>query len=161
LPPEHQVEGLKIYREYWDRTMLDDVKLLPGALELLRGLHEESAAIAICTNKIGSSSRLICDKLGMTPFLKAVVGAGDTPWLKPDPEFTGHMVQLVGGTRDNCLLVGDSPYDIQAAHNGGLNAWCVTTGTHEAPQLRVAGADEVFDALPEIGRALGLESIRG
>jgi len=64
------------------------------------------------------------------------------------------MVQLVGGEIDSCLLVGDSPFDVQAAHNGGLKAWCVTTGTHSAAQLLAAGADAVYPGLPELGRDL-------
>ena len=156
LPPEHQTDGLRIYREYWDRTMLDDVTLMPGAVELLQALQAKQAVLAVCSNKIGTSSRLICDKLGLSPFLSAVVGAGDTPWLKPQPEFTAHLLRLLDARAATSLLVGDSPYDIQAAHNGGLKAWCVTTGTHAAPQLRVSGADGVFDSLAEIGRALGL-----
>jgi phosphoglycolate phosphatase len=154
VPPEHRVEGLRIYHDYWEKIMLDDVKLLPGALELLQSLHERGAVLAVLSNKLGSSSRPICQALGLTPYLRAVVGAKDTPWLKPDPGLTQHMVQLLGASAESCLAVGDSPFDVQAAHNGGLKAWCVTTGTHSAPQLLAAGADAVYPGLAELGRDL-------
>jgi phosphoglycolate phosphatase len=64
------------------------------------------------------------------------------------------MVQLLGASAESCLAVGDSPFDVQAAHNGGLKAWCVTTGTHSAPQLLAAGADAVYPGLAELGRDL-------
>jgi len=154
VPPEHRAEGLRIFNEYWETIMLDDVKLMPGAFDLLQALHSRGAVLAVWSNKLGSSSRPVCQALGLTPFLRAVVGAKDTPWLKPDPRFTAHMVQLVGGEIDSCLLVGDSPFDVQAAHNGGFKAWCVTTGTHSAAQLQAAGADAVYPGLPELGRDL-------
>jgi phosphoglycolate phosphatase len=149
-------EALGVYREYWDRTMLQDVILMPGARDLLTALHGRGAVLAVITNKLGSSSRLICEHLGIQPLLRAVVGAKDTAWLKPEPEFTRHVLQLVGADPASALLVGDSPYDIQAAHGGGLPAWCVSIGTHTARELEQAGADRIFAGLPELGQALGL-----
>jgi phosphoglycolate phosphatase len=52
------------------------------------------------------------------------------------------------------MLVGDSPFDVMAAHNGGFPCWCVTTGTHDAEQLRAAAADAVFPDLFELHAAL-------
>jgi phosphoglycolate phosphatase len=85
----------------------------------------------------------------------AVVGAGDTPWIKPSPELTAHVLRLLGAEPASAVLVGDSPYDVRAARNGGLPAWCVATGTHDAGQLRAAGADAVFADLKAL--AAGLE----
>jgi phosphoglycolate phosphatase len=53
------------------------------------------------------------------------------------------------------LLVGDSPFDVQAARHGGFAAcWCVTTGTHDAEELRAAGADRVFPDLATLHHVL-------
>lgn len=147
-------EALRIYRPYWDRHMLDEVTLMPGARELLEGLHARGVALAALTNKHGPSSRRICDHLGITPLLRAVVGAGDTAWLKPRPELTAHVLARLGGDKGSSLLVGDSPYDVETAHNAGLPAWCVATGTHAPDQLRAAGADRIFASLTEIAAAL-------
>jgi HAD superfamily hydrolase (TIGR01509 family) len=158
LPKERLAEGMGIYRAYWDRTMLDDVKLLPGARELLDGLHAKGCDLGVITNKLGSSSRQICDHLGITPLMKAIAGAKDTEWLKPAPEFTRHVLDLMGSPDPkDCLLVGDSPWDIQAAHVGGMPAWCVTTGTHAATELQEAKADRIFPDLFELAKAVERE----
>ncbi len=151
---ERLAAALPIYRAYWDATMLDDVKLLPGTRELLSLLHGRGAKQAVFTNKLGSSSRYICEHLGIAAVLDGVYGAKDTPWLKPDPKFTAHALARLGGEPDTTLLVGDSPYDIQAAHNGGFPCWVVTTGTHTADELRAAGADKVFPDLIALSAAL-------
>jgi len=148
--------ALKIYRTYWDRTMLDDVVLLPGARILLEALHARGATLGVLSNKLGSSSRLICDHLGITPLLQAVVGAQDTAWLKPQPELIAHTLGLLGKSADGAAMVGDSPYDIEAAHNAALPAWCVTTGTHDAAELRAARADAIYPNLDALRAALGL-----
>jgi phosphoglycolate phosphatase len=159
LGPEHtdKVEaGLTVYREHWDRTMLDDVTALPGALELLARLQAAGVSPAVLTNKHAGSSRLICTHLGMDPYLAGVFGAGDTPWLKPDPRLTRHALAALGAAADATLLVGDSPYDVQTGKNGGLAIWAVTTGTHSAVELEAAGADLVLDGLAAVQRQFGL-----
>ena len=52
------------------------------------------------------------------------------------------------------MLIGDSPFDVQAAHNGGFPCWCVATGTHTGDELRTAGADAVFADLFALSAAL-------
>jgi phosphoglycolate phosphatase len=148
-------EALPIYREFWERTMLDGVALMPGARELLDALHARGAKLGVFTNKLGTSSRLICDHLEITGFFGAIVGAKDTPWLKPAPEFTAHVLEKLGAAPATSLLVGDSPYDVQAAHAGPFPCWAVTTGTHSAEQLSEAGADQIFPDLIALRAALG------
>lgn len=157
IGPARVAEALPIYRAYWDATMLDDVILLPGALELLQSLHARGTKLAVFTNKLGSSSRLICAHLGLAPFLQGNFGARDTAWLKPQPEFAAHVLALLAANPATTLLVGDSPFDIAAAHNAGLPCWAVTTGTHNSHELHTAGADAVFANLTAVSAALGVD----
>jgi phosphoglycolate phosphatase len=151
---ERVEEALGIYRPYWSETMLHDVVLFPGARELLERLHAAGARLAVLTNKHGPSSRLICDHLNITPLLTGVYGAGDTPWLKPQLEFTRYALEQLRADASTALLVGDSPWDVEAAKNGGFPSWCVTTGTHTAAELAAAGADRVFRDLIQLNREL-------
>ena len=154
--PRLKAAALAIYRPYWDRTMLEDVKLLPGTRELLVKLHAQGAILAVLTNKHGPSSRLVCQHLGLTPLLRGIYGATDTPWLKPQREFTQHALQARGAEAATAMLVGDSSYDVQTAQNAGFPAWCVTTGTHDAPQLAAAGATQVFPDFFALAQELGV-----
>jgi phosphoglycolate phosphatase-like HAD superfamily hydrolase len=146
--------ALQIYREYFDLTMLDGVILLPGAREFLEGLRARGAVSGVLTNKYGIASRRICEYLGLKPLLGAVVGAKDTAWLKPQRELTEHTLALLGGSADGAIMVGDSPFDIETAHNAGFPAWCVTTGTHDAAELRSAKADAVYPDLNALREAV-------
>lgn len=147
-------EALAIYRPYWTATMLNDVQLLPGARELLERLHAAGATLAVLTNKHGPSSRLVCDHLGITPLLRGIFGAADTLWLKPQPEFTRYALEQLGAEAATAMLVGDSPWDVEAARNLGFPSWCVTTGTHSAQELAAAGADKIFPDLVALNREL-------
>lgn len=154
--PESIAQAIPFFRACWPKHILVGVTPLPGALELLAGLHAGGVGGAVFTNKHGPSAREVCDHLGMTPFLQKIFGAFDTPWLKPQREFSDHVLRTLGADPATTLLVGDSPYDVQAGRNGGFPVWCVTTGTHTREELVTAGADAVYDSLTEVASALGV-----
>jgi len=144
------------YVPYWNATNLDDVALLPGASEILQKLVQAGTSCGVFTNKRGYSAREVCAHLGLAPLLKGVYGVGDTPWLKPEVAFTEYVLIQLGAKPAETLLVGDSPFDVQTARNGGLAFIGVATGTHSAEELKAAGADRVATDLFGVARELGL-----
>lgn len=145
---------LPLYLEHWRATNLDDVKLMPGALELVHAACERGLTCAVLTNKRGDASRTVCAHLGLTPHLAAIFGANDTPWLKPEPEFARHALTQLGAEAASTVLVGDSIYDLTAAQNAGLAFVGVTTGTHSAAELRAHGATEIYPSLDAASPAI-------
>jgi phosphoglycolate phosphatase len=127
---------------------------MPGGGELVRALHARGLRLAVLTNKVGEISRGICTHLELSPYLDLVLGANDSAWRKPQPEFTALALDRLGANAPETVLIGDSPYDIDAAHAGGLAALCVTTGTHTAAELSDAGADAIFPDLHTLGAAV-------
>lgn len=151
IPEERLQEGLAIYRPYWDRTMLDDAELMAGGRELLEWLNERGVVCGVFTNKHGPSGRAVCEHLGVAGLLQGIYGAKDTPWVKPQPEFAAHVLKELGGQAPSTLMIGDSPFDVEAARNGGFaDCWCVTTGTHSEEELRAAGATVVLSGLNDV-----------
>ena len=160
LPAELIPAAIEIHLAYTKEILLEDVKLMSGGLALLQDLHARGVTLAVYTNKHGDYSRRICTHLGVTPLLAGIYGAGDTPWLKPQAEFAAHVLGELRAEPATTLMVGDSPFDVQAAHNGGFPCWAVTTGTHDAAQLTAAGADRVFPDLTQLHSALLTEMPR-
>jgi phosphoglycolate phosphatase len=154
IAEQHVAPAAALWREHLARTYLDDVTLMPGGGELVRALHTRGLRLAVFTNKIGETSRGICAHLGLSPHLDLVLGANDSPWRKPQPEFTALALERLGTSAADSVLIGDSPYDIDAARAGGMAALCVTTGTHTAEELAAAGADAIFPDLPALGAAV-------
>jgi len=154
VPETLVAEAVARHVEHTSSILLEDVTLMPGTLELLRAQQAAGVTLAVFTNKRGDHARLICQHLGITPYLRGIFGAKDTAWLKPQPEFAAHVLATLGANASTTMLVGDSPFDVKAAHNGGFACWCVTTGTHDETQLRAAGAENVFPNLFELNAAL-------
>ncbi len=160
VPPELVARVKAVHMEFSQRILLEDVTLFGGARELLESLRECGVTAAVFTNKHGPSARRICEHLGVAPLLRGVFGAGDTVWLKPQPEFARHVLRELGAEPARTCLIGDSPFDVQAALNAGLGFAGVTTGTHSAEELVAAGGEAVFPTLGEIARAWNLPSQR-
>lgn len=158
VPADRVAEALAIYRPHWQETLLEGVSLLPGAKGLLRHLKASGRQTAVFTNKHGPSARIICDHLGISPWLDDIVGAEDTAWLKPEPEFNAWMLDRLAAANETTCLVGDSPYDVAAARAAGWAFFGVTTGTHSAAELREAGADQVETNLASWARIWGFEA---
>ena len=149
---EHVAAAAQLWRDHFARTYLDDVTLMPGGGELVRALHERRLRLGVFTNKIGETSRGICAHLGLRPYLDVVLGANDTAWRKPQPEFTHLALEKLGTSAAETVLIGDSPYDVDAARVVGMHVACVTTGTHTAEELEAAGANSIHSDLRAVAR---------
>lgn len=55
---------------------------------------------------------------------------------------------------ESTILIGDTPLDVKAAHDGGAKVLAVATGVHGAGELATAGADAVLDDLSDLERVM-------
>lgn len=157
LAGRDKLEALRpLFLEHWKQTNLQDVVALPGAHEILGKLGQAGIPAAVLTNKRGYAAREVCAHLGLTPLLADIFGAEDTPWIKPQPEFTRYALEKLNARAADTVLVGDSPFDVATARAGGLAFVGVTTGTHTAEQLKIAGAGRLAADLAGVARELGL-----
>lgn len=147
-------EGISIWRNYFDQIFLETGNLMPGAIRLLKTTQNLGIATAVFTNKIGLHARGLCDQLGASPYLKFTLGAEDTPYRKPEVEFSTYALRQLGVSARNTIMVGDSPFDIQAAHCVGMASFTVPTGSHTRQELLAAKTDKVFDGLDDIAAYL-------
>lgn len=147
-------EAVRLFREHFDKIYLDDIHVNPGGEWLLRNLKKEGRQLAVFTNKQGKGSRAICRSLGLDRYLEAVFGSLDTPFLKPQEAFTRHALETLAADASTSCMVGDSPFDIGAAHSVGMPCFCVTTGTHSREELEHDKAEGVFEDLYALGQAV-------
>jgi HAD superfamily hydrolase (TIGR01509 family) len=138
VPAQHVDEAVARFREEFRRSWDRQVDVLPGVPELLSSLHQRGHQLAVLTNKDGDLARQVVEKAGLSPFFSRVFGTLDTPWRKPDVEFTRHALSELGAQPAETCLIGDSPYDVATAVNAGLDCFAVATGSHSTGELREA-----------------------
>ncbi|MGA2053448.1 MAG: HAD-IA family hydrolase [Opitutales bacterium] len=152
LGPQLAPAALPLYLRHFDEIMLDHLCPLPGAASLLQQLHARGLRQAVLTNKIGASARTLLHHLGWDRWLELILGADDTPWRKPMPEFTRHALEKIAAAPEATILIGDSTFDIATAHNATLRCLAVATGSHTRDQLLAnqPPPDAVFDDLVQL-----------
>lgn len=153
---EHVEEALVHFETYFADHIFDGLHPLPGAAWILESLHLQGYRQAVFTNKTGNAARAVCSHLGFDQWLETVAGANDTPYRKPQPEFSQHILNLLDAAPDSTLMIGDSPFDMESAAVVGMPCAAVCTGSHSRPQLKSCGFDPIgiFDDFHELGQKL-------
>lgn len=152
---ENAERGESLFREHFKDIMLEDLHPLPGAEWLLKELQAQGVKTAVFTNKHGESARKLLAHLGFDQHLDGVIGTYDTPWRKPEPEFTQYALETMKAEAATSIMVGDSPYDIQAGRAGELRTYVVATGSHSVEELEASdpAADGVYRDLHHFAEA--------
>jgi phosphoglycolate phosphatase len=147
--------ALPIFQKHFEQIMFEDLIALPGSNWILSELKQRGYRLAVFTNKDGKQSRMILDYLKQAQYLDAIIGTGDTPYRKPEPEFTAYALKRLNTTAEDCVLIGDSPFDVAAADAGQLKSYLVATGSHTEDQLAASTqAAGIYANLYELGAAL-------
>ncbi|MFL5923742.1 MAG: HAD family hydrolase [Gaiellaceae bacterium] len=76
----------------------------------------------------------------------------DVESTKPEPDLV-HAALEQAGTGE-AAMVGDTPWDVEAARKAGVQTVCVITGGFSEQELRDAGAAAVFESVEELRRRL-------
>ncbi|KQT31877.1 hypothetical protein ASG29_08290 [Sphingomonas sp. Leaf412] len=128
----------------WYRAHLTDhTAPYPGAVAALEGLAARGATLAVVTNKREAISRELLDRLGLADRFACIIGGDTMPRNKPAPDPIREMLRRCGGTANGrrAAFVGDSRYDVEAAHSAGLPVvGCHFGFGHDTP-----GADATID----------------
>ena len=153
IPQEHVEIAVEHFREEFDRIWHEDIVILPGAEWLVNSLHERGVRMSVFTNKEGDQARRIMHYIGMDSQLDATFGTLDTPWRKPQPEFTHHVLNQLGTDPAHACMIGDSPYDVDAASVANMPCFTVATGSHSIKELSEhTSSAGVFADLYELGQ---------
>ncbi|MFP5247002.1 MAG: HAD family hydrolase, partial [Thermoanaerobaculia bacterium] len=110
-------EKLKKYRgELWKRKYMESVQPFPGAVEAVRELHERGAKIALASSSNPDEVEYYVELLGVGELLEGTTSKEDAQLSKPSPEIFQAALERVDSDPARTLAVGDTPYDILAAH---------------------------------------------
>lgn len=134
VPAESLDAAVLHYRELYPHIGVPATKLLPGAAEAVESVGAQGGRVVVVSAKIESAVRQVLDHVGLQAH--AVVG-------ERFAETKGDALRAHGAAAH----VGDHPGDMIGARSAGIYAVGVTTGSHDALELRQAGADVVFTDL--------------
>lgn len=138
------------YRAHHPSVLREGTRLMPGAADILRALHERGLLLGVCSNKPVEFTRELVAYLGIASYLDVVLGPEDVPHPKPAPDMLRAGLSRLNVAAEQTLYVGDMTVDIQTARAAGVSVWVVPTGSDEIDTLRQAQPDRLLRDLREL-----------
>jgi phosphoglycolate phosphatase len=135
--------------DYYQANICVHTAPFPGVIAALDALAVLGPKLAVVTNKREQFALAVLRDVGLLDRFACVIG-GDAlgPGRgKPAPDLIEAMVARCGGGR--AVFVGDSIYDVTAAHAAGLPAVACSFGFVTGPVAEL-GADAVIDHFDEL-----------
>jgi HAD superfamily hydrolase (TIGR01509 family) len=138
-------------REEWERRfdeLIAETEPLEGARGLVTDLKERGSAVVLASSSIDRHLQAFLDKLEVRELVDGWTNKDDVEASKPEPDLVEAALEKAG-TRD-AVMVGDTPWDCEAARRAGIETVCVLTGGFSEQELRDAGAVAVFESIDEL-----------
>lgn len=129
-------ELCRVYREHNARVHGELLHGFDGVQGMLEGLKAAGMRMGVVTSKRLDAAQRAMDDLGIATFMECVVGGTDTARHKPHPDPVLRGCELMGLPPEDCIYVGDSPFDIRAGNAAGCQTIAVTWGMFNEGRLQ-------------------------
>lgn len=143
------------YKFYSDNHFMADI--YPGMKEILVRLKEEGVLLSIYTGKGREAASITLKKLGIYEYFDLIITGDEVKEHKPSPEGIEIFLKKYHLSKNDVIMVGDSPSDVKAAHAAGVKVASVlwdSLGKHHVLQMN---SDYVFHTVAELKKFLLFE----
>ena len=137
--------------------LVGEISPLAGAHDLRVALRARGHEIVLASSSQGKYLDRYLDLLDAHDLVAAATTSDDVETSKPAPDLL-EVAKQRASTRA-AAMVGDSPWDIEAAARAHLPCIALLTGGYSERELLAAGAEIVFGSLPELRERLGETSL--
>jgi HAD superfamily hydrolase (TIGR01549 family) len=139
-------DELDRYRgDLFKREYLRQVKGFPGVRQLFERILRDGKRIALASSAKGDELEAYKKIAGIADLVQAEASSDNAEKSKPHPDiFCAALASLGDAEPDQALVVGDTPYDAQAAGKAKLRTLGLTCSGWSAEDLRHAGCIAVY-----------------
>jgi HAD superfamily hydrolase (TIGR01549 family) len=139
-------------RNEWEKQferMLDEIVPFAGAHDLVAELKSRGHTVVLASSSVEKHAEHFVDLLEIRELVDGWTTKDDVEATKPEPDVVQAALAKAG--TDDAVMVGDTPFDIEAARKAGLDTIAVLTGgAYSAAELRDAGALAVYESVKEL-----------
>ena len=129
----------EIFRE----RELPTLRPTPGARELLERMRAQGLELVVATSAKADEVRALLQQAGVADLIEASSSADDVERSKPDPDIVRAALSAVRRPASHSLMLGDTPYDVEAASRARVPIIALRCGGWDDAALD--GATEVYD----------------
>jgi HAD superfamily hydrolase (TIGR01549 family) len=139
-------QKLDEYRsELFKKEYLPQVKGFPKVRELFQRIKRDHKRIALASSAKSEELEIYKKVAKVTDLIEAETASQDADKSKPHPDiFEAALRRLPGITLDQVIVVGDTPYDAEAAAKANLQTIGLLCGVWNEKHLRQAGCIAIY-----------------
>ncbi len=139
-------EGKKLLErrgEIFRTQYLPHLRPLPGARDLVLRVKREGLKAIVATSAKDEELKGLLKAAHVEDLMEEKATASDAKRSKPDPDIVRAAIDESGLAERDLVMIGDTPYDIEAATRAGVRAIGFLSGGWTRAQLK--GAVETYD----------------
>ena len=139
-------EGKRIgdYRsELFKTKYVPNLQPFDGVRELLQRIRRDGLRLVVATSAAEDEADALLERTGAADLFEKRTTSSDASQSKPDPDIVQAALQRTGVRADEAIMVGDTPYDIEAAGTAGVRTIAFRCGGWRDADLR--GAVAIYD----------------
>lgn len=145
-------ERMRDYRrELYKREYHPRIKAFPQVRELFLRIKADGKRIALASSATKDDLATYKQILNVEDLLDAATTTTEVESSKPEPDiFTATLDKLGGIAPARVIVVGDTPYDAEAASKANLRTIGVLSGGFSAENLRQAGCIAIYQDVADL-----------
>ena len=151
--PERQVV-LEAQGRMYEAKYLGSVKAFAGVRDVFGALREGGGRIALARDCKGPELSHYRSLLNVDDLIDAMACGDDVEHGKPDPRLIGLALGKLGSSAGQAVMIGDTPYDAEAASGAGTAAAGLLTGGFAKQALLEASCFVFANELRELPAGL-------
>jgi HAD superfamily hydrolase (TIGR01509 family) len=136
------------------RELIGEVQAMEGSRQLIEDLKDAGNAVVLASSAKEWEVQHYLELLGAAEMVDAWTTSDDVERTKPEPDLVRAAMEKIGGRPEEAMLIGDTVWDVEAAHRAGVEALAVLTGGFSEQELSDAGARDVFTSVEELRQSL-------
>ncbi len=138
-------EAKEFRKELFKREFLPQVRAFPCVRELFERILADGKRIALASSAVGEELEKYKEITNVGDLLQAETSADDAERSKPHPDIFQAALEGLGlKDPSRAIVIGDTPYDAEAARKAGIPSIGVLSGGFPEESLREAGCVAIF-----------------
>jgi phosphoglycolate phosphatase-like HAD superfamily hydrolase len=129
-------------REIFSSRYLSTIKPLPETRQMLVRMHDAGLRLVVASSAEGEELEELLNIAGTADLVEERASSSDAEQSKPDPDIINAAIECSGMQPGELLMLGDTPYDIEAADKAGVRTVAFRSGGWQDQDL--AGAIAVY-----------------
>ncbi len=149
------LEGVEIYREYFDRQGIFENRVYPGVPWMLECLKGRGYFLALATSKPETAAKRVLEHFHLVRYFDFVGGATLDDRRVNKADVIRYVLQACNVIEpEKAIMVGDREHDVYGARKNGLETIGVLYGYGSNEELERAGAEYIAEKAEDIVKFL-------